>query len=68
MANQVDITPASSGNTTGLHAHVPNGNSAGAYNNPADFPNASPKAAVTAVTKTVTGADGKAILRFANPS
>jgi hypothetical protein len=39
MANQVDLTPNSSGNSTGLHVHVPNGQTASVVNNPSDTPN-----------------------------
>lgn len=35
---QIDFTPATPGNTTGLHAHVPDGQSAIAITNPADNP------------------------------
>ena len=38
FSNQVDLAPASAGNTTGLHAHVSNGASASGANNPSDFP------------------------------
>lgn len=62
MSNQVDLTPGTAGNSSGLHVHVPNGNSACSYNNAADFPSVSPKVTGTAVMKNVSG------VRFSNPS
>lgn len=66
MANQVDLTPATF--SSGLHFHAPNGQSAGAVNNPSDSPNAAANANVAkAVTVKVTGTQG-ATIRFSNPS
>ena len=68
MANQVDFAPSSSGNSTGLHVHVPAGQSAGVVNNPSDTPN-SPATVGTGgkvVTAKIAPANGGP--RFANPS
>ena len=61
-SNQVDLTPATSGNTTGLHVHTPNGQSASAVNNPSDSPSTPAKTGAKAVTVTVAG------VRFSSPS
>jgi hypothetical protein len=65
---QIDLTPAQ--NTTGLHIHIPSGQSASGSNNAADFPNVSSKAATPAgkaVKASVQGTHGQ-ITRFANPA
>jgi hypothetical protein len=67
MPNQVDLNPASS-NSTGLHVHVPSGQSASQVNNPTDVITPIAKAAVTSVAKNINGVDGKICVRFANPS
>lgn len=56
---QIDLTPTPS-NTTGLHVHVPAGQSANAVDNPSDFP--APSKSGTQVTVKVAG------VRFASPS
>jgi hypothetical protein len=65
MATQVDLTPA--GGSPSLHVHVPAGQSAGAFNNLADFPNvtakANPPAGGKSVQVTVAGN-----IRFSNPA
>jgi hypothetical protein len=70
MAN-IDLQPSTSGNTTGLHVHVPSGASAGHFNNLADFPNAAPSAASNsqrkAVKVSVQGTQG-VFVRVANPA
>ena len=53
MANQVDLPPATPGNTTGLHVHVPAGQSANVITNPTD----NPFLAKNGVQTTVTGND-----------
>ena len=69
MANQIDLTPASSGNITGLHVHVPSGQSASLVNNPSDVPNS--PATVGTGTKTVSvkisGTPGSQV-RFSSPA
>ena len=67
MANQIDLTPSTT--PTGLHVHVPNGQTASVVNNPADFP--AVPAQVGTGTKTVTakinGTQGSTV-RFSNPA
>jgi hypothetical protein len=69
MSNQVDLTPGTAGNSTGLHVHTPVGHSASENNNPSDAPGQTKNASggPTVVLK-VKGADGQSNLRFANPS
>lgn len=62
--NQVDLTPATTGNSTGLHFHAPAGNSASAVNNPSDSP--APAKSGTQVTAKISQANGGP--RFSNPS
>lgn len=63
-ANQVDLTPSTPGNTTGLHVHVPVGVSASAANNPSDSP--APSKSGTQVTAKIAQANGGP--RFSNPA
>src|SRR5262249_53086807 len=70
MAQQVDFTPSTPGNTTALHVHVPSGQSASATGNPSDFPNVSAKAATPggkALKASVPGTPGQ-VVRLANPA
>lgn len=62
---QIDLSPATPGNTTGLHIHVPSGQSANVADNPSDFP-APSKSGVATVAK-ISGTQGSQV-RFANPS
>lgn len=64
-SNQTDLTPATTGNTTGLHVHVPNGQSANVITNPTDNP--SPAKSGVQTTVKVVGTPGSAV-RFSNPS
>lgn len=63
-ANQVDLVPATPGNTTGLHVHVPVGVSASTVNNPSDSP--APAKSGVQVTAKISQANGGP--RFANPA
>jgi hypothetical protein len=65
MAN-IDLSPGTPGNNTGLHVHVPAGTSAAAFNNCSDFPVAAPTAAPTGAGKSVVV--NVAGVRFASPS
>jgi hypothetical protein len=71
MATQIDITPATAGNTTGLHVHTPSGHSASEFNHATDNPSVTPAAASNAQGKAVkvaiSGTDKQSV-RFANPS
>lgn len=64
MANQVDLTPATPGNTTGLHAHLPSGQSANVLTNTTDNP--TPSKSGTEVTAKISQPPGGP--RFSNPS
>lgn len=67
MSQQVDLTPATA---PGIHAHVPNGQSASVFNNPTDNPSVKASVATPAgkaVTATISATD-KVKVRFANPS
>jgi hypothetical protein len=61
MAN-IDLNPGTPGNSTGLHVHVPAGQTASVVNNPADFPSSPAKTGAKSVTANVAG------VRFASPS
>jgi hypothetical protein len=61
--NQVDVSPSSGPSGLNLHFHGPAGNSAGAYNNPSDFP---ASRSGTAVVVKIAQANGGP--RFSNPS
>jgi len=65
MANQIDITPATTP-ALGLHVHAPAGSTTSAFNHSTDFPSvtagATPNSQSKAVKTTVSG------VRFANPS
>ena len=65
---QVDLTPASSGNTTGLHVHVPSGQSASLVNNPSDAPNSPSTVGTGTKVVTVKIAQANGGPRFSNPS
>jgi hypothetical protein len=71
MANQLDLTPSTSGNGTGLHFHGPAGASASQFDHPTDFPSVSARATLpaggTAVSVKITGTQGQ-VIRFSNPS
>ena len=71
VANQLDLNPGTAGNTTGLHVHVPAGQSASAVNHATDFPSvtagATPPASGKAVSTKITGTQGVTV-RFSNPS
>jgi len=68
VANQTDLTPGTAGNTTGIHFHGPNGQSANVANNPSDFPTGKANSSgAPTVTKTITGTQGQ-VVRFSNPS
>lgn len=58
MANQVDLTPATPGNTTGLHAHLPSGQSANVLTNTTDNP--TPSKSGTEVTAKISQPPGGA--------
>ena len=62
MAN-IDFNPGTPGNTTGLHVHVPVGQTASVVNNPADFPVS--KNGPSTVVKIAQTNGGP---RFANPA
>ena len=68
---QIDLTPATPGNTTGIHFHGTAGQAASAFNNMTDFPNTTPAATSPADGKTVSvkipGTQGQTV-RFSNPS
>jgi len=63
MANQVDLSP---NNPTGLHVHVPNGQTASVVNNPADFPSVPAKIGGKGVSVQIAPSNGGP--RFSNPS
>jgi hypothetical protein len=69
--NQVDLTPGTAGNTTGLHVHTPAGHSASEFNHPTDFPTvtagANPPAGGKAISVKIQGTQGQTV-RFSNPS
>jgi hypothetical protein len=68
VANQTDLNPGTAGNSTGIHFHGPNGQSANAANNPSDFPAGKANASgALSVTKTIVGTQG-VVVRFSNPS
>ncbi len=68
MANsQVDLTPGTAGNTTGLHVHVPNGASACNVSNPTEAPSIPANStAPKVVSVKIAQANGGP--RFQNPS
>jgi hypothetical protein len=68
---QLDLTPATAGNTTGLHVHTPAGHSASEFNHPTDNPSVTPGATSPvggkAVSVKIQGTQGQTV-RFSNPS
>jgi hypothetical protein len=67
---QIDLVPATPGNTTGLHFHGTAGQSASAVNNPSEFPSVTPGAAPPAGGKAVSVkiAQSNGGPRFSNPA
>ena len=68
MANtQIDLMPGTSGNTTGLHFHSPNGASACNVTNPTEAPSI-PANSTAAKVVSVKIAQANGGPRFQNPS
>jgi hypothetical protein len=65
MAN-IDLNPGTPGNSTGLHVHVPAGQTASVVNNPSDFPSLPAKIGGKTVSVAIAPATGGP--RFCNPS